>query len=99
MKRFPDHYHGWSNKAYPLAKLGRYQEAYDILFSVVDRFLQHKSVPYDLACYACRLGNMEKAKEWFRLVLQGDDLLKWKKEALTDPDLEPLWEHIANLCL
>ncbi len=96
IKNCPGFPHGWSNKAYSLSKLRRYQEAYDLLFPLAERFLQHKTIPYDLACYACRLGKLEQAKEWLGLLLEGDDLLKWKKDALADRDLEPLWTFIQE---
>jgi tetratricopeptide (TPR) repeat protein len=55
------------------------------------------AVPYNLACYACQLGNLEEAWEWFQMALEMSDAHEIRKLALKDPDLEPLWQKIGQV--
>ena len=42
------------------AKMIRYYESVGLL-PAADRFAQVMAIPYNLACYACRLGNLRQA--------------------------------------
>jgi hypothetical protein len=50
---------------------------------------------YNLACYACQLGDMEEAKR--RLSIACKMHGEFKASALDDPDLEAMWDDIAAL--
>jgi hypothetical protein len=50
-----------------------------------------------LACYASQLGDLKGAWEWLSKAfdLSGEEDLR--RQALDDPDLEPLWTRIAEI--
>ena len=88
---------GWIHLAYSLHELKRTREAYNVLLPVADKFPEEYILRYNLACYACQLGNVEEARQWLEkaIVLAGSSEVK--KTALNDPDLEPLWTEIQRL--
>lgn len=57
---------------------------------MADKFPDQWLIPYNLACYACQLGRLDEAREWFRRALTMGDGKAIKLEALNDPDLAPL---------
>ena len=75
---------------YALHRLKRTQEAYDQLKPALDQFSEVELPWYNLACYACVLGNKEEAKELLdkAIELGGDDV---KLRALKDEDLLGVW--------
>lgn len=54
------------------------------------------AIPYNLACYACQLGNVNEAWEWFKMAAGMSDRDELRRIALNDPDLEPLWARISR---
>ena len=94
----PDEPWGYFYTAFALHELKRTQEAHDALKSVVEKFPGEQIMRYNLACYACQLGNLEEAMHWLKQALA----LAGKKDirplALEDPDLKPLWGRIRELC-
>jgi tetratricopeptide (TPR) repeat protein len=95
----PDRAGGWINVAYSLHELGRTQEAYDALAQVVEKFRgrEHFVIPYNLACYQCRLGHPEEAWRWLRKAVERCDSRTVKAMAADDPDLAPLREQLRDL--
>ena len=93
----PENSFGWIHRAYSLHELGRTQEAWNVLHPKVDKFSDQYIISYNLACYACRLGNMNDSLRWLEKAIG----LAGKKEirvmALDDPDLEPLWDKIGEI--
>jgi tetratricopeptide (TPR) repeat protein len=87
---------GWVHRSYALPELKRTAEARDNLLRVVDKFTMSTTMRYNLACYECRLGRLEQAKQWLEKAFALGDTKKMKLAALDDPDLEPLWKHIGN---
>jgi predicted Zn-dependent protease len=85
---------GHLHLAYSLHELKRTQAAYDTLRPVVDRFPEEWLMRFNLACYACQLGQLKEAMMWLKQAMA----LAGKKEvcamALADPDLKPLWDKI-----
>ena len=66
------------------------QEAYDALKPVLDTFKNEQLVWYNMACYACVLGNKEEARELLGKAIElGGDAVK--TQALEDPDLQGVW--------
>jgi hypothetical protein len=55
------------------------------------------AIPYNLACYACQLGNVSEAWEWFQMAIEMSDFEELRRLALNDPDLAPLWDRIRGL--
>ena len=84
---------GWIHLAYAArrAKGGTVQAAWDLLHPVAERFPKEAIIPYNLACYACQLGNSEEAKQWLEKALSVGDSARLKMMALNEPDLEPIW--------
>jgi predicted Zn-dependent protease len=85
---------GWIHRAHTLDKLGRTQDAKDLLLSVVDDFESNSTIPYHLAQYCARLGQIDQAKQWLGKALLAADGIeeveKLRQRAMEDPDLEPL---------
>ena len=90
----PERRFGWIHRAHALDKLGRTLEAKDLLLSVVNDFEANSTMPYHLAQYCARLGQIDQAKQWLGKALLAADGLeavnRLRKMALEDPDLEPL---------
>jgi Tfp pilus assembly protein PilF len=47
---------------------------------------------YNLACYECQLGETKSAKDYLKKAFELD--LNWRKAALEDEDLKPLWDSL-----
>ena len=96
-KTVPEGPFGWIHLAYALHELKRTLEAYQVLLPRVDRFPDEYIIRYNLACYACQLGNLEEALQWLRkaIALIGTDTVK--EMASTDPDLQSLKNEIKAL--
>jgi len=90
----PERRFGWIHRAHTLDKLGRTQEAKDLLLSVVSGFESNSTIPYHLARYCARLGQVDEAKQWlgkaFLDAADMDEVERVRKMALQDPELEPL---------
>ncbi|MBI4661035.1 MAG: tetratricopeptide repeat protein [Verrucomicrobia bacterium] len=93
----PDHPAGWINQSYALHELKKTQEAFDELSPLVEKFPKVSVIYYNLACYACQLGDEEAAKKHLALAIKFRDKDEVKEMALADSDLKPLWEHIKSL--
>ena len=90
----PERRFGWIHRAHTLDKLGRTMEAKDLLLSVVNDFDANSTMPYHLAQYCARLGQIDQAKQWLGKALLAADGLeaadRLRNLALEDPNLEPL---------
>ena len=93
----PDDPLGWANRSYSLHELKkRAAEARDNLLRMVDKFPASATMRYNLACYACQLGNLERAKQWLEKAFALGGARKMRLAALDDPDLEPLWKEAGK---
>ena len=92
----PERSSGWLHRSYCLHELARTLEAWNKLIPAVDRFPKEVTIPYNLACYACQLGNLKQAEEWLEkaAVLRGRSAIK--KLAAQDDDLEPMRSFLAT---
>jgi hypothetical protein len=90
---------GWLHQAYALrrAPRGGLQAAWKALLPAVDRFPEEATIPYNLACYACQMGQLDEARRWLRRAVAVGEGAKIKSMAAGDPDLEPLWKELKNL--
>ncbi len=96
VRRMPDDESGWISWAYALRELNRVEEAQAVLKEAELRHGKTCGVlHYNLACYACLLGNHVEAIRRLRRALRINE--EWKASALTDSDLQPLWAEIAAL--
>ena len=93
----PDDATGWIHQSYSLHELKRTREAFDMLLPVVEKFPGVSTIPYNLACYACRLGDLERARSWLSEAVRIRGKADIKRTALEDPDLQPMWEEIKKL--
>ena len=66
----PDNAANWINWAYALRRADGcgIRMAYDTLREAVDRFPKESTIPYNLACYCCRLEELEEAWRWLCLL-------------------------------
>ena len=64
----------------------------EILLDAEAKFPREAAIPYNLACYYCQLGEIEKAKRYLKKAFEID--LNWRVVALEDDDLKPLWDSI-----
>jgi predicted Zn-dependent protease len=93
----PDNPFGFIHQAYSLHELKRTQEAWNVLLPVVDKFPKEYVIRYNLACYACQLGNLKEARAWLK---KASDLAGTKQielMALEDADLKPIWKEIGQI--
>lgn len=90
----PEEISGWIQESIALHKLGKTQEAYELLSSVTELGRQQWSFWYNWACYSCRLGNLPEAKEWLKRAFQFAEkagvLRNVREHATTDEDLQAL---------
>jgi tetratricopeptide (TPR) repeat protein len=93
----PDDPDGWIGRSFALHEMKRTAEARDSLLQVVDKFPKISVIRYNLACYECRLGALEKARDWLAKAFKVGHAKAIKRMALDDRDLEPLWKEIGNL--
>lgn len=91
-----DHPVAWIHRSYALHELSRTREAYDHLEPAAARFPEETTIPYNLACYACRMGQLETARQWLAEASRRKSRRAIQQIALADADLEPLWPEIAG---
>lgn len=78
------------------------KDAYEILRPVADRFPDAITIPFNLACYACRLGRLEESREWLRKAFQTARATVefdgyYQGLAIEETDLKPLWLELPHL--
>lgn len=99
VKKAPKRSSGWVHRAYALRRAdgGGLQSAWDALLPAYEKFPKEPIIPYNLSCYACQMSQFEEALTWLKCALKLGKNGKMKQMALTDPDLQPLWEAICKL--
>jgi predicted Zn-dependent protease len=93
----PETAFGWLHMAYALHELNRTKEAWEVLIPVVDKFPSEYIMRYNLARYACQLGNLVEAWQWLEEAIGLAGKMDIRTMALDDPDLEPLWTNISRV--
>ena len=88
---------GWVHLAYALHELKRTSEAYRVLHPIVSKFPKEFVIPYNLACYACKLGELNEARSWLKKAIALTSAEEIKHMALEDPDLEQLRAEIRKI--
>ena len=68
-----------------------------MLLPVVDEFPEEYIIRYNLACYACQLGNLKEARDWLKKASDQAGTKQIKRMALKDADLEPLWKEMGEI--
>lgn len=97
LERAPKNIFGWIHRSYALHELKRTQEAQDLLLPAVRRFPKNETIPYNLACYACQLGDLAAARDWLRRAMKLRNPAAVRAQALEDADLKPLWREIKQI--
>ena len=89
----------WINHSYALRRMpgGGIQKAHDALFPALDRFPKDVLVPYNLACYQCRLGNSETAIALLKRALKNGSRSAILAMAKEDPDLILIRKTVMKL--
>ena len=93
----PSEVFGWIHRSYALHELKRTQEARDLLLPAVKLFPKNETIPYNLACYECQLGEVAAARDWLRRAMKLRQPAALKAQALEDPDLKPLWPELKTM--
>ncbi len=88
---------GWLHRAYVLRRVsgGGLNAAWDALLPAVQNFPSEPTIPYNLACYACQLGQLDEARQWLLRARTVGERARIKTMALADDDLKPLWPEVA----
>jgi Flp pilus assembly protein TadD len=95
----PEDASGWLHRAYALRRIsdGGLAQAWDALLPAAEKFPGEPVIPYNLACYACQLGQLDIARVWLKRALKIGSKPEVQKMALADDDLKPLWAEIKEL--
>ena len=93
----PEEVAGWIHRSYCLHELQRTREAMELLDPAYPQFPNDFIVPYNLACYACQLGDLAAAKTWLGRALHRGHRKTVKGMALRDSDLAPLRAEIEDM--
>jgi len=91
----PDHPHGWVSWAYALREIQKVAEARAVLLEAEPLHAACGVLHYNLACYACLLGDVTEAEQRLRRAIAIDRT--WKTAALGDSDLAAMRDRIAAL--
>jgi predicted Zn-dependent protease len=98
-QQLPDFAGGWLHLAYATRRAtgGSEQAAFNVLRPASEKFPEEPTIPYNLACYICQLGNLDEARKWLKRAFAIGDKKQMKLMALNDSDLKPLWEEIPRM--
>jgi tetratricopeptide (TPR) repeat protein len=78
--------------AYATRRADSIQAAKEILLNAEPKFPKEAIIKYNLACYFCQMGDIQKAKDYLKRAFEID--LNWRMAALDDEDLRPLWDFL-----
>ena len=87
----PEKTAGFIHAAFCLHELGRSAEARDVLIDGPQTLHAEPTFHYNLACYECRLGNLDLARLHLEKSIELDK--RMRDFAKTDPDLALLYEE------
>jgi len=95
LKEFePDNVQWRISLAYATRRAYSIDVAMEILLGAEAKFPREAAIPYNLACHYCQVGEMETAKRYLKNAFEID--LNWRKAALEDDDLKPLWDSLQT---
>ena len=98
LRQAPARSSGWLHQAYALRRDpgGSVERARNALLPAFEKFPKEATIPFNLACYACQLGQLDAARDWLQRAVAVGGKDKIKQMALRDSDLEPLWDEIQQ---
>ena len=90
---------GWLHRAYALRRVkeGGLKAAWEALLPAFEKFPRESTIPYNLSCYACQMGQLEEARAWLQRAVKAGGIETIKRMALRDADLKPLWDEIKRI--
>jgi hypothetical protein len=95
--QFPSEPAGYVWRSMSFEKLGCFQDAYDNLLPVVNKFTESGIVPFLLATYACELGKLVETHAWLERAFEAPDAKELKAKALDEPRLETFWRKVGEI--
>lgn len=95
-RQVPGRATGWIHQSYCLHEMRRTPEAMRLLLPVVERFPDESTIPYNLACYACQMGDLAGAKEWLARAAEKRGREEIRAMGIDDADLLPLRDYLAS---
>lgn len=95
----PEESSGWLHQAYALRRVkdGGLLQAWEALLPAAEHFPREPVIAYNLACYACQMQQLDRAREWLQHAIVIGRKNTIKQMALKDDDLKPLWAEIKKL--
>jgi tetratricopeptide (TPR) repeat protein len=78
--------------AYATRRADSIRAAKEVLLAAEPKFPKEGAIKYNLACYFCQTGDIQKAKNYLRKAFEIDS--NWRTTALEDEDLKLLWESL-----
>jgi predicted Zn-dependent protease len=99
LRRAPKRSSGWLHQAYALRRVpnGSVEKAWEALLPASIKFPKELTIPFNLACYACQMGQLVAAREWLLRAVAIGGKEKVIGMALNDSDVAPLWDEIRGL--
>jgi len=92
----PERPESWLACSQALHALGRTQDAWDKLLAAAERFPRHSLLFFNLACYACVLGDLDEARRRLKQAIALGEAREIKQMALEEADLKPLWPEVVD---
>ncbi len=87
-RRAPEEAAAWITWAYATRRADSITGAQKVLLAAIPHHPANGTIQFNLACYACQLGELADARHHLDLAIALDKA--FAKAATTDPDLEPL---------
>ena len=78
--------------AYATRRANSIEAAEEVLRNAEPKFPKEPAIKYNLACYFCQTGDIERAKNYLKKAFEIN--LNWRTAALEDEDLRPLWQSL-----
>jgi hypothetical protein len=101
MRRLPQA-RSWSqpglHRAYAARRAtgGTITKAWELLLPAFDKFPEITTISYNLACYACQLGQLDEARRWLGEARKRGESKQILEMARRDSDLEALWPELPK---
>jgi len=90
----PEEVEWWIQWAYALRRCNSVEAAREVLETALLRFPKEACIHYNLGCYACVDGDLERAKTWISQAIALEE--DYQVIAMEDEDLEELGDWITR---
>jgi Flp pilus assembly protein TadD len=99
VRRAPKRSSGWLHQAYALRRVpeGSVRKAWEALLPAFAKFPKEPTIPFNLACYACQLHQLDTARDLLQRAKAIGGKERVREMALQDSDLEPLWDELRRV--